>query len=137
MMSRAGTTLIFRAANFAASRHAGQSRKGDEAHPYINHPLAVAEVLCVVGRITDPELLAAALLHDTVEDTDATFEELEREFGTRVKNLVAELTDDKSLPKEERKRLQVEHACGQGLQRARRDKYPAGRMVGRPAAGIP
>jgi len=109
-MPRAGTTLIFRAASFAAARHSGQHRKGASGDPYINHPISVAEVLSLVGRVSDPELLSAALLHDTVEDTGTTLDELEGEFGTRVKNFVGEVTDDKSLPKEERKRLQILHA---------------------------
>ncbi|XP_046850828.1 guanosine-3',5'-bis(diphosphate) 3'-pyrophosphohydrolase MESH1-like, partial [Xenia sp. Carnegie-2017] len=78
--------------------------------PYINHPIGVAYILWKEGDVTDIVVLQAAILHDTVEDTDTTFEEIERIFGTEVMNLVKEVTDDKSLPKQERKRLQVEHA---------------------------
>lgn len=99
-----------RAAAFAAHRHREQRRGDAEASPYINHPLAVANVLASEAGIDDIDVLCAAVLHDTVEDTATTLQELEEHFGPRVAGLVAELTDDKSLPKAERKRLQVEHA---------------------------
>ena len=86
-----------------------QFRKGVDASPYINHPLEVASILANVGDVTDVTTLVAALLHDTVEDTSASPEELETEFGPEVRLLVEEVTDDKSLPKAERKRLQIEH----------------------------
>lgn len=104
------TTILLRAAHFAARRHRAQKRKGSAAEPYINHPLAVAELIASVGRVTDSLTLAAALLHDTVEDTDATLADIEREFGAEIRGIVAELTDDKSLPSEERKRLQIVNA---------------------------
>ena len=104
------TTILLRAAHFAARRHRAQKRKGSAAEPYINHPLAVAELIANVGRVTDSLTLAAALLHDTVEDTDATLADIEREFGAEIRGIVAELTDDKSLPSEERKRLQIVNA---------------------------
>ena len=104
------TTLILRAAAFAARKHRDQRRKDAEASPYINHPLELARVLAEVGGVTDAATLCAALLHDTVEDTDTTFDELQREFGAEIAALVAEVTDDKSLPKAERKRLQIDHA---------------------------
>ena len=103
--------LLFRALRFAADHHRDDRRKGVEASPYINHPIAVASELVAVG-IDDPEVLAAALLHDTVEDTTATPAEIEAEFGPRVAWLVAAVTDDQALPSGERKRLQVEHASG-------------------------
>lgn len=84
-----------------------QRRKDADASPYINHPLALANILASEGNVEDVDVLVAALLHDTVEDTDTTPDELEREFGARVAAIVAEVTDDKSLPKEERKRLQI------------------------------
>jgi guanosine-3',5'-bis(diphosphate) 3'-pyrophosphohydrolase len=102
--------LLMRALAFATARHSGQTRKGHAEEPYIDHPVAVAHLLLEVGGVRDPELLAAALLHDTVEDTDATLEELESIFGPTVRSFVAEVTDDKTLPKETRKELQVEHA---------------------------
>jgi len=102
--------LIFRALRFASRKHAGQVRKGAERAPYINHPIAVAYYLVTEGNITDPAVLAAAILHDTVEDTDTSEEELREEFGDEVASLVMEVTDDQSLPREVRKQLQVEHA---------------------------
>ena len=99
--------LILRAANFAADKHRDQRRKDAKASPYINHPLALANVLANEGGVTDAIVIAAALLHDTVEDTETTIEELEAAFGLDVAHIVAEVTDDKTLPKEDRKRLQV------------------------------
>lgn len=101
--------FLLSAAHFAASRHRPQRRK-DGSSPYINHPIEVAQLLAVIGGVSDPEILAAALLHDTVEDTGTRPEELEAAFGARVRDLVLELSDDKSLPRQERKRLQVQHA---------------------------
>jgi (p)ppGpp synthase/HD superfamily hydrolase len=101
---------VMRAAHFAAARHSGQRRKGAAAEPYINHLLEVAEL--VASALTEPDtnLVIAALLHDTVEDVGVTKEELIELFGADVANLVLEVTDDKSLPKQERKRLQIVHA---------------------------
>lgn len=99
--------LILDAAAFAADRHRLQRRKDADASPYINHPLALADILAREGGVEDAKVIAAALLHDTVEDTETSIEELEVRFGKRVATIVAEVTDDKSLPKEERKRLQV------------------------------
>jgi guanosine-3',5'-bis(diphosphate) 3'-pyrophosphohydrolase len=106
---RIDLSLLFRALRFAADHHRHDRRKGADASPYINHPIAVASELVDVG-IVDPEVLAAALLHDTVEDTIATSEEIQREFGPRVRELVDAVTDDKNLRSGERKRLQVAHA---------------------------
>ncbi len=103
-------SAFFEALRFAAERHAHQRRKGVEATPYINHPIAVAETLWRVGGVRDPALLIAALLHDLVEDTDTGLEELTQRFGAQVSALVAEVSDDKSLPKQQRKQLQIEHA---------------------------
>jgi guanosine-3',5'-bis(diphosphate) 3'-pyrophosphohydrolase len=104
------TDLILKALSFAANKHRNQFRKGSEPIPYINHPIALADLLVRTANISDPVIIATALLHDTVEDTETTLEELEMEFGPAISQLVAEVTDDKSLLKEERKRLQVEHA---------------------------
>ena len=98
------------AASFAAKKHTDQKRKGERGEPYINHPLEVANLLANVGGVNDIGILMAAILHDTIEDTDATADELRELFGERVTGLVLEITDDKSLPKAERKRLQMEHA---------------------------
>ena len=102
--------LLLKALAFAAHKHRDQRRKDPAASPYINHPIALADVLVSEGGVTDVEVLAAALLHDTVEDTATTPEELEELFGARIARIVAEVTDDKTLPKAERKRLQVVHA---------------------------
>lgn len=104
-------TLILRAAEFAAIKHRDQRRKDEAASPYINHPIALANILANEGGVLDPLVIAAALLHDTIEDTETTPEELERAFGSKITQIVLEVTDDKSLPKAERKRLQVEHAA--------------------------
>lgn len=106
----ADLSLLFRAATFAANKHRDQRRKDVGASPYINHPLAVASRLVNDGGVNDVQLLCAALLHDTVEDTATTFDELTEAFGEEISQLVSEVTDDKSLKKEERKQLQIEHA---------------------------
>jgi (p)ppGpp synthase/HD superfamily hydrolase len=92
---------------FAADRHVGQRRKGEAAEPYVNHLAEVADLVARATSGADVELVIAAVLHDTVEDTDTTLEELAARFGARVAGLVAEVTDDKTLPWTERKRLQV------------------------------
>ena len=102
--------LLLKALAFAAHKHRDQRRKDAEASPYINHPIALADVLVNEGGVTDFDVLCAALLHDTVEDTATTSEELAEAFGTRIAGIVAEVTDDTRLPKAERKRLQIEHA---------------------------
>jgi len=101
---------LLQAASFAARKHRYQKRKGDDAEPYVNHPLEVANLLASVGKVEDFDVLIAAVLHDTVEDTETTAEELTEIFGARVCGFVLEVTDDKSLPKAERKQKQVEHA---------------------------
>lgn len=110
IVHRADPVNLLRALAFASEKHRNQRRKDSEASPYINHPIAVATVLAAEVGVTDETILIAAILHDTVEDTETTLEELERQFGRDVRNLVAEVTDDKSLPKQARKDLQVEHA---------------------------
>lgn len=103
---RHGFDLLLYAAAFAARKHRVQRRKDAAATPYINHPLAVARALAEEGGVTDAEVLAAALLHDTIEDTDTRYDELRGQFGTRIADLVAEVTDTKFLGKKTRKRLQ-------------------------------
>jgi len=103
--------VLLHALHFAADKHRDQRRKGVEASPYINHPIEVAEVIARAGEVTDPVTLQAAILHDTLEDTETTQSELEDRFGEHVARVVAEVTDDKALPKEERKAIQVEHAA--------------------------
>jgi guanosine-3',5'-bis(diphosphate) 3'-pyrophosphohydrolase len=106
----ADSARLLDALHFSALKHRHQRRKDRDASPYINHPIEVAHLLASVGGVTDVVVLVAAVLHDTIEDTRTTCEELEHRFGREVRSLVEEMTDDKRLPKEERKRLQVEHA---------------------------
>ncbi len=101
---------VLAAAQFAAEKHAAQKRKGAAGEPYVNHLIEVANLVARALAEPDPNLIAAALLHDVVEDTGVTAEELRERFGQDVTGLVLEVTDDKSLPKEERKRLQVVNA---------------------------
>lgn len=101
---------ILKAVHFAANKHRNQRRKDVEASPYINHPIEVAELLSRVGGVSDIVVLQGAILHDTIEDTKTTGEELEEAFGSDVRRVVEEVTDDKRLPKAERKQLQIEHA---------------------------
>ena len=109
---KSGFGLLLKALAFAAHKHRDQRRKDADGSPYINHPIALADVLVNEGGVADVDVLCAALLHDTVEDTATTPQELEEIFGPRVARIVAEVTDDKALSKAERKRLQIEHAAG-------------------------
>lgn len=101
---------LLAAASFAAKKHTSQKRKGADGEPYINHPLEVANLLANVGKVEDYNILIAAVLHDTIEDTGATEAELTGLFGAEACRYVLEVTDDKRLPKAERKQLQIEHA---------------------------
>jgi (p)ppGpp synthase/HD superfamily hydrolase len=105
-----GICLVTEAAQFAARRHAGMARKGRGNEPYVNHLAEVAHLLAVATSGADAELVAAGWLHDTIEDTDTTREQLAREFGARVANIVVEVTDDMSLPKDRRRQKQIEDA---------------------------
>lgn len=107
----ADVALLLRALAFAAHKHRDQRRKDVAASPYINHPIALADVLVNEGGVGELEVLCAALLHDTIEDTDTTREELVRAFGERIAAVVAEVTDDKTLAKAARKEAQVTHAA--------------------------
>ena len=102
--------LILKAAAFAAHKHRDQRRKDAKATPYINHPIEVARVLCVEGGVRDPKILAAALLHDTIEDTETSYKELRGQFGLLIADIVAEVTDTKFLDPHSRKRLQIAKA---------------------------
>jgi guanosine-3',5'-bis(diphosphate) 3'-pyrophosphohydrolase len=108
MQDRLG--VILDALQFAAHKHRDQRRKDVHASPYINHPIALANLLVNEADIHDPEVICAALLHDTIEDTETTPQELLREFGKDIRDIVLEVTDDNKLPKAERKRLQIVHA---------------------------
>lgn len=101
---------FIRAVAFAAEKHRNQRRKDADASPYINHPIALANVLANEGGVVDATVLSAAVLHDTIEDTKTTAEELRQLFGDKVTAIVLEVTDDKSLDKEVRKEEQVRHA---------------------------
>jgi guanosine-3',5'-bis(diphosphate) 3'-pyrophosphohydrolase len=101
---------IIKAIEFAAFKHRNQRRKGKEKLPYINHPIEILGILWRIGLVRYIPILIAAILHDIIEDTDTKPEEISSRFGHEVLNLVLEVTDDKSLPKEERKRLQIENA---------------------------
>jgi (p)ppGpp synthase/HD superfamily hydrolase len=105
-----GLRLVSEAADFAARRHSGKARKGRGNEPYINHLAEVANLLATVTDGTDAELVAAGWLHDTIEDTETTRGELVQKFSERVADLVAEVTDDMSLPKQRRQQKQIEDA---------------------------
>ncbi|MCA1412304.1 HD domain-containing protein [Bradyrhizobium sp. NBAIM20] len=102
--------LVSEAAELAAQRHNGMARKGRGNEPYINHLAEVANLLATATNGADAELVAAGWLHDTIEDTDTTREELAQRFSDRVASLVAECTDDMSLPKAKRRQKQIEDA---------------------------
>lgn len=104
--------LLLRALAFAAHKHRKCRRKNVDASPYINHPISLANILCNEGYVTDVNVICGALLHDTVEDTDATEAELVEEFGRDIADIVMQVTDDKTIrDKQRRKELQVEHAA--------------------------
>ena len=100
--------LLVEAADFAARKHVAQRRKSEAAEPYVNHLAEVAAMLAEATDGEDPVLVMGGLLHDTIEDTATTYQELAERFGEKVASLVQEVSDDKSLPKAERKRLQIE-----------------------------
>ena len=109
--------LLIRALEFAAHKHRDQRRKDREASPYINHPITLLSILANEGSVTDVNALAAALLHDTLEDTETTEDELRQLFGDTITDIVLEVTDDKTLPKAQRKQEQIVNAA--------RASYPA------------
>ncbi len=115
-MDRSKLSLIFKALYFASQRHKDQRRKDPSGTPYINHSIEVMINLWELGEIDDTEVLVAALLHDTIEDTETSPEEIEGYFGARVLALVKEVTDDKSLPREVRKQLQVDNAVHKSVE---------------------
>ncbi|OQC17783.1 HD domain-containing protein [Candidatus Skiveiella danica] len=111
-MESSGSQLgsFVKAVAFAAEKHRNQRRKDADASPYINHPIALANVLANEGGVSDATVLCAAVLHDTIEDTETTENELTTAFGNHVSSVVLEVTDDKSLEKHVRKQRQIEHA---------------------------
>ena len=102
--------VILTALEFSSHKHRDQRRKDLEASPYINHPISLANVLCNEGKITDAKVICAALLHDTIEDTETTVEELKNRFGKKITKIVLEVTDDKTLEEADRKLAQIVHA---------------------------
>lgn len=110
-MTEQDLKLLLKALTFAAYKHKDQRRKDVEASPYINHPISLANIICNEGHVVDIDVICGALLHDTVEDTQTTPDELEAEFGRAIRDIVMEVTDDKNLSKDKRKRLQIEHAA--------------------------
>jgi (p)ppGpp synthase/HD superfamily hydrolase len=102
---------VMKAAADAARWHSSQKRKGQAAEPYINHLLEVADLVATATEGREPDAVIAALLHDAVEDQEVTLEQIAAKFGAGVAGIVREVTDDKTLPKAERKRLQVETAA--------------------------
>jgi guanosine-3',5'-bis(diphosphate) 3'-pyrophosphohydrolase len=109
--SRPDLVRLIEAIEFAAEKHRHQRRKDKDASPYINHPIALAALLAGVAGIQDLAVLQAAVLHDTIEDTDTSHAELVQRFGQEVADIVLAATDDKTLAKALRKELQVEHAA--------------------------
>src|SRR5712691_5785724 len=103
-------SVLIGALAFAAEKHRNQRRKDVEASPYINHPIALTKILAIECGVEDGLVLCAAVLHDTIEDTETTYDELVEQFGYEIADVVREVTDNKSLLKAERKRMQVEHA---------------------------
>ena len=110
MDTESQVAVFVRAVAFAAEKHRDQRRKDAGASPYINHPIALANILANEGDVQDPVVLCAAVLHDTIEDTRTTVDELRMHFGPQVTAVVLEVTDDKSLEKDERKQRQIDHA---------------------------
>ena len=110
MSNTTNSTLVSKALEFATVKHEGQFRKGKDESPYINHPIALVDVLTKEADIDDPAILCAALLHDTIEDTNTTHKELVDAFGQSIADIVLEVTDDKGLAKKERKEHQIAHA---------------------------
>lgn len=109
MFSEKEMDKYVKALSFSSYKHRFQKRKSEKGIPYINHPIRVSEILWENG-IRDIDVIVAGVLHDTVEDTETTVEEIREIFGNDVALYISEVSDDKTLPKEERKRLQVEHA---------------------------
>jgi len=109
------TGLLIKAFRFSAGKHRNQRRKDSVKSPYINHPIDVALLLWEVGGVRDKDVLLASILHDTLEDTNTHPDEISNLFGEKVSFLVLELTDDKDLPKQKRKRLQIEHAPNKSI----------------------
>ena len=109
MIQNISMEALIKAYDFAAQKHRNQRRKDSEKTPYINHPIQVAYLLSLAG-VKDPDVIMAGVLHDTIEDTATSYDELVTVFGKHVADIVIECTDDKSLDKVQRKKLQIEHS---------------------------
>jgi len=109
-IDEADLKILLRALAFAARKHKDQRRRDVDASPYINHPISLADILCNEAHITDIETICGALLHDTVEDTETTAEELEEVFGKAIRDIVMDVTDDETLSQAARKQAQIDHA---------------------------
>jgi guanosine-3',5'-bis(diphosphate) 3'-pyrophosphohydrolase len=109
-------SLMLHAFKFVALKHQHQRRKSEIAVPYINHLIEVSETLWEIGQVRDIDTIVAGILHDTIEDTDTSPEELESTFSKKIRTIVEEVSDDKNLPKQERKRLQIAHAGDASLE---------------------
>lgn len=107
--------LLLKAVIFSATKHEGQFRKDTDSTPYFIHPLSIARSLWEEGQVRDESVLVAALLHDTLEDTDTTADENASEFGSTVSNTVTELTNDPSLSVEQNQQRQIDHAAALSL----------------------
>ena len=111
-MAQEDLSRLLEAINFAADRHQYQRRKDPSATPYINHPIRVAHILLSEAGVVDQVALVAAILHDTVEDTETTLAEIVERFGSEIASVVEEVTDDWALNKAARKNAQIENAPG-------------------------
>ena len=109
-ISMANLPLLFKTLNYAAEQHNAQRRKGMESVPYINHPIKVTNIISQFIPDASDELICASILHDVVEDTDATIDDIKNKFGDVIASIVQEVTDDKSLSKVESRRKQIENA---------------------------
>jgi len=110
-MEQDDTGRLLEAIKYASEKHAGQLRKGSARIPYINHPIAVTQLLYETG-VSETDVLIAGALHDVIEDTNTPPDEIKEFFGSDILNLILELTDDMSLPHDERKQRQIETAPG-------------------------
>lgn len=108
--------VLMDAVQFSSEKHKDQRRKNTLQHPYINHPIRVARLLAVDAAVSDINVIVSALLHDTVEDTDTSIDEINKYFGPVVARIVGEVSDDKSLPKQARKQMQIDHAPNASVQ---------------------
>lgn len=113
VLSEVGAEEILKAVRYTAKKHQTQTRANAKKTPYLIHLLAVADQVMRIGQCYEESVIIAALLHDSIENTDITYEEIEKVFGLKVASYVKELTEDPKLPLKERKKLQIVHAFHQ------------------------